>query len=55
MKKELLKHTKKNCKRQIKQLRIEKVIKSKGDKHHIKWKCYDNSFNSWVDKKDILI
>ena len=34
--------------------RIEKVIKKKGDKLYVKWKGYNNSFNSWVDKKDIL-
>ena len=34
--------------------RIEKVIKEKGDKLYVKWKGYDNSFNSWIDKKDIL-
>ena len=34
--------------------RIEKVIKRKGDKLYIKWKGYDNSFNSWIDKKDIV-
>ena len=33
--------------------RIEKVIKRKGDKRYVKWKGYDNSFNSWIDKKDI--
>ena len=33
--------------------RIEKVIKRKGDKLYVKWKCYDNSFNSWIDKKDL--
>ena len=26
--------------------RIEKVIKKKGDKLYVKWKGYDNSFNS---------
>ena len=31
--------------------RIEKVIKRKYDKLYVKWKGYDNSFNSWVDKK----
>ena len=30
--------------------RIEKVLKRKGDKLHVKWKGYDNSFNSWIDK-----
>ena len=34
--------------------RIEKVIKRKGDKLYVKWKGYNNSFNSWIDKKDIV-
>ena len=33
------------------EFRIEKVIKRKGDKMYVKWKGYDNSFNSWIDKK----
>ena len=33
---------------------IEKVIKRKGDKTYVKWKGYDNSFNSWIDKKDLI-
>ena len=37
-----------------KEFRIEKVIKKKGNKLYVKWKCYDNSFNSWIDKKDIV-
>ena len=36
------------------EFRIEKVIRRKGDKLHVKWKGYDNSFNSWIDKKDII-
>ena len=32
--------------------RIEKVIKRKGDKLYVKWKGYDNPFNSWIDKKE---
>ena len=36
------------------EFRIEKVIKRKGDKVHVKWKGYDNSFNSWIDKKDLV-
>ena len=31
--------------------RIGKVIKKKGDKLYVKWKGYDNSFNSWIDRK----
>ena len=36
------------------EFRIEKVIRRKGDKLHVKWKGYDNSFNSGIDKKDIV-
>ena len=37
-----------------KEFRIEKILKRKGDKLYVKWKGYDNSFNSWINKKDIL-
>ena len=37
-----------------KEFRIEKVRKKKGDKLYVKWKGYDNSFNSWIDKNDIV-
>ena len=37
-----------------KEFRIEKVIKKKDDKLFVKWKGYDNFFNSWIDKKDII-
>ena len=37
-----------------KEFRIEKVIKKKGDKLFAKWKGYDNSFNSWINEKDII-
>ena len=30
---------------------MENVIKKKGDKLYVKWKGYDNSFNSWIEKK----
>ena len=36
------------------EFRIEKVIRRKGDKLYVKWKGYDNSLNSWIDKKDII-
>ena len=29
----------------------EEVIRRKGDKLYAKWKGYENSFNSWIDKK----
>ena len=35
------------------EFRIEKVIKRKGDKLYVKWKGFDNSFHSWIDKKDL--
>ena len=31
--------------------RIEIVFKRKDDKLYVKWKWYDNRFNSWIDKK----
>ena len=34
--------------------RMEKVLKRKGDKLYVKWKGYNNSFNSWIDKKDLI-
>ena len=37
-----------------KEFRIEKVIKKKGDKLYVEWKGYDSSFNSQIDKKDLV-
>ena len=37
-----------------KEFRVEKVIKRKDDKIYVNWKGYDSSFNSWIDKKDII-
>ena len=33
---------------------IEKIIQKKDDKLYVKWKGYDSSFNSWIDKKDLI-
>ena len=44
---------KKNYKTLIRK-NLEKVIKRKDDKLYVKWKGYDNSFNSWIDKKDLV-
>ena len=33
---------------------IDIVTKKKGNKLYVKWKGYDNSFNSWIDKKDLV-
>ena len=37
-----------------KEFKIEKVNKKKGDKLYVKWKGYDNSFNTRIHKKDIV-
>ena len=37
------------------EFRRKKVINKKGDKLYVKWKGYDNSFNSWIDKKRLSI
>jgi len=34
--------------------RIEKVLKTKNGKHYVKWKGFDDSYNSWVDNKYIV-
>ena len=36
------------------EFRIEKVIKRKGNKIYVKWKGYNNSFNSWIDKASLV-
>ena len=36
-------------KRNQEEFRTEKIIEL-----YIKWKGYDNSFNSWIDKKDLV-
>ena len=36
-----------------KKIRIEKVLKRKGDKLYVKWKGYNNCFNSWINKEDL--
>ena len=36
------------------EFRIEKILKRKESKLFVKWKGYNNSFNSWIDKKDLI-
>ena len=36
-----------------KNFRKEKAIKRKGDTLYVKWKGYDNSLNSLINKKDL--
>ena len=33
---------------------VDKIINRKGDRLYVKWKGYDNSFNSSISKKDIV-
>ena len=51
MKKLLVLFMKKNYRQEY---RIEIVSKKKDDKFYVKWKGYNNSFNSWIDKKDTV-
>ena len=45
---------KKSCKRLInKNSKLKKWLKRK-EMLYVKWKGYDNSFNSWIDKKDLI-
>ena len=47
--------TKRIAKNQIKkEFGVKKVLKRKGDKLYVKWKSYDNSFDSWINKKDSI-
>ena len=36
------------------EFRIEKLIIKKGDKLQVKWKGYNNSFNSWINEKVVI-
>ena len=54
MEKKLLEHfMKKNYKRLIKKNLGQRFMR-KGDRLYVKWKDYDSSFNSWIDKKDLV-
>ena len=37
-----------------KEFRIEKILKTKGNKLYVKWKGYNNSFNTWINEKDLI-
>ena len=37
-----------------KEFRTEKVIRRKENKLYLNWKGFNNSFNSWIDKKDLI-
>ena len=46
-------HEKELQKTNQKEFRIVEVLKRKGDKLCVKRKGYDDSFNTWIDKKDL--
>ena len=54
--KKLLEHfTKTSCKKtNPNEFRNEKTIKRKSDKLYVKWKGYNNSFHSCINKKGIV-
>ena len=56
MEKKLLERfTKKNYKKQIKEsLELKKQSREKDNKLYVKWKEYNNLFNSWIDKREIV-
>ena len=43
-----------NTNQQELEFRTEEVIKTKYDKLYVKWKGYDSSFNSYIDKKHLI-
>ena len=47
-------HEKELQKTSQEEFRIEKVIKRRGNKIYVKWKGYNNSFNSWIDKASLV-
>ena len=50
-----MKKTAKKQKTNQREFRIEKAIKRKDNKLYVKLKGHDNSFNSWIYKKDVVI
>ena len=45
----------KNCKKtkQDDLYTIEKILKTNKDRILVKWRGYDNSFNSWINKNNV--
>ena len=37
-----------------KEFTIKRLLKRKGEKLYLQWKGYNNAFNSWINKKDLL-
>ena len=47
-------NSKKKKKKNQNEFRVEKIIKTKGDKLYVKLEGYNKPFNSWIDKKRIV-
>ena len=47
-------YEKKLLKTNQKEFRIQRIIKRKVNKLYVKWKVYNNLFNSWIEKKHIV-
>ena len=47
-------HEKELQKEPQEEFRVERTVKGKGNKLYVKYKAYDSSFNSCIDKKDIV-
>ena len=47
-------HEKESQKTSQEKFRTEKILKRKGNKLHVKWKGYENRFNSWIEKNDLI-
>ena len=45
----------KNSKCKSNRVQHQKVINKKGDQLYVRRKGYDNSLNSWIDKKEIVV
>ena len=54
LKKLLERFIKNNCRNKSKTIYDRKSNKKKDDKLYVKWKDYENSFNIWIDRKNIV-
>ena len=37
-----------------KEFKVRNVIKRKSNKLYVKWKGYNDSYNSWIEKEDLI-
>ena len=53
MKKIFEKSMKEITKNKSTRIQDTRITLRKGNKLYVKWKVYDNSFSTWIDKKDV--